>query len=138
MWFYKGHWNVPSLCISNDGQLSCIKEQIERGTRHIDLDLSVGTLRENLCIWLFEAWKTIGLQVDMIIKGWQKYGLLRAFEKDFQVQAMEANTLSLLFGAMSNIDDDCEKEIDLDDQDLEELFEDSDILDLMVNLSAWM
>jgi len=28
-----------------------------------------------------------------------------------------------------------EKEIDLDDQDLEELFEDSNILDLMANLS---
>jgi len=83
---------------------SCIKEQIESGTRHIELDLNIGTLQEKLCTWLFEAWKTIGFQTTMIIKGWQKCGLLQAFERDFQVQAMEANTSSLLFGASSNVD----------------------------------
>lgn len=41
----------------------------------------------------------------MIVKGWEKCGLLRAFDKAFQAEAMESHSHSSLFFD-ANMDDD--------------------------------
>jgi hypothetical protein len=64
----------------------------------------------------------------MIVKGWEKCGLLRAFDKMFQAEAMESHAHNYLFSD-TNMDDQHE---DLEDiQEWQELFEDADIMELM-------
>jgi len=66
---------------------------------------------------LLDSWKSIGSD----IKGWKKSGLLRPFEKEFQLEAMETHTKSSLFSnvASTNSSEQCEKE----EEDWNELFE---------------
>jgi hypothetical protein len=41
---------------------------------------------------------------EMISKGWEKMGLLRNFNMEFQLQAMEINTITLLFSITFNLE----------------------------------
>jgi hypothetical protein len=55
----------------------------------LNLDLSIGTLHENLCIWLFESWEEVKSYIDMIIKGWESVdcqGHLKRISKWKQIQ----------------------------------------------------
>jgi len=54
--------------------------------------------------------------------------LLRSFNKEFQVEAIESNANSSLFIGLDNI---CEI-IDEDHLDLQELFKDNEVVDMMV------
>lgn len=107
---------------------SSIQCQIQNGAPQIQLDLTIGTLREHLCTWLLESWKDVGDRREMIVRGWEKCGLTRPFERSFQAEAMEANTLGLLFDSKDN--SSIEEEL-IHDAELEELFEDEDIAELM-------
>ena len=64
----------------------------------------------------------------MIVKGWDKCRLLRSFDKEFQAKAMESNANASLF---TGLDNTC-KIIDEDHLDLQELFEDTEVFDMMV------
>jgi hypothetical protein len=108
---------------------ACIQEQLEGDVSRVQLDLRIGTLREELCTWLLQAWKEVGSRTDMIIKGWEKCGLLRPFDKIFQAEAMECNSHNSLFSDV-NVDEEHEESLD-DIDEWEELFEDEDIMDLM-------
>jgi hypothetical protein len=46
---------------------------------------------------LFTAWYLLTSKQDMVKKGWNQTGLLRAFEPDFQKQAMIENISTPLF-----------------------------------------
>jgi hypothetical protein len=70
----------------------------------------------------------VGDRREMIVRGWEKCGLTRPFERSFQAEAMEANTLGLLFDSKDN--SSIEEEL-IHDAELEELFEDEDIAELM-------
>ena len=107
---------------------SSIQKQIEDQVSNIQLDLRISTLREELCTWLLKTWRSLGSQKVMIVKGWDKCGLLRSFDKDFQAKAMESNADASLFTGLDNI---CEI-IDEDHLDLQEFFEDSEVFDMMV------
>ncbi len=63
---------------------------------------------------------------DAIIKGWEKYGLLKAFQKDFQIEAMLLNTKCSFYDDGEYVND---KPIEY--QELEQLFIDNDIVKLM-------
>jgi len=61
---------------------------------------------------LLDSWKSVGFEIDLIIKGWKKCGLLKSFEKEFQLEAMETHTRSSLFSdvASTNSSEQCKKE----------------------------
>jgi hypothetical protein len=46
---------------------SSIQCQIQNGAPQIQLDLTIGTLREHLCTWLLESWKDVGDRREMIV-----------------------------------------------------------------------
>ena len=63
----------------------------------------------------------------MIVRGWEKCGLIRPFSRSFQAEAMEANTLGLSFDLQNHsIEEECNH-----DEEFEELLEDKDIVELM-------
>ncbi len=70
-----------------------------------------------------------GCSSYMIIKGWEQCGLLGAFEKSFQVQAMEANANCSLFA--STVDSGEEINEDHDEEDWEDQFQDVEIMEMM-------
>jgi hypothetical protein len=85
-------------------------------------------LKPNICAWLFQAWIHVKNMSEMISKSWEKMGLLRSFNMEFQLQAMEINTTTPLFSITFNLErKHQEKE---DDHDLDP--EDS-ILEIMHN-----
>jgi hypothetical protein len=43
------------------------------------------------------AWQSLATKTAMIKEGWEKCGLLQAFEAIFQILAMKANAATLLF-----------------------------------------
>ena len=110
---------------------SCIQEQLEARALETKLDLSISTLRNLVCVWFFEAWKVIRSCSNMIRKGWEKCGLLRAFEKSFQASAMEKNTKCFFFAEKAS--DTIGSEELVEDKaydDLKDLF-DVEVMDMM-------
>ncbi len=59
-------------------------------------------MKPNLCAWLFHAWIHVKNINEMICKGWEKIGLLRSFNMQFQLEAMEVNAITPLFLATFN------------------------------------
>jgi hypothetical protein len=57
---------------------------------------------------------------EMIFKGWEKMGLLRSFNMEFQLQAMEINTSTPLFLVTFNSKPKHQEEEDDHDLDLED------------------
>ncbi len=80
-------------------------------------------LKPKLCAWLFHAWKHVKNMDNMICKGWEKIGLLRNFNEQFQLEAMEVNAIKPLFSI--NFDskikqhEEDDDNIDLEDSMLE-------------------
>ncbi len=56
----------------------------------------------------------------MISKGWEKMGLLRSFNMEFQLQAMEVNTTIALFSITFNSEPKHQEEEDDHDLDPED------------------
>ena len=63
----------------------------------------------------------------MIVRGWEKCGLIKPFSRSFQAEAMEANT-SGLFDLQNN--NSIEEEFNHDEK-FDKLFEDKNIAELM-------
>ena len=57
----------------------------------------MSTIKPLLCQWLYKAWFYVFEKPNMICKGWKQAGLLRAFDKEFQIQAMKDNMTVPLF-----------------------------------------
>jgi hypothetical protein len=69
----------------------------------VQLDFKMSTIKPLLCSWLHKAWLHVFEKQDMICKGWEKAGLLRSFEKPFQVEAMRDNITTPLFPTMQDL-----------------------------------
>lgn len=110
---------------------TCIQQQLENNVSDVQLDLKIGTLREELCTWLLQTWKEVGSRTSMIVKGWDKCGLLRSFERNFQAEAMESHAYNSLFTGVDDQNEDVE-----DIQELDELFETDDILEMMAKCAV--
>ncbi len=81
---------------------SIIKSQFERG-ENVKVDFWMLILKPNICAWLFQAWIHVENMSEMIFKGWEKMGLLKSFNMEFQFQAMDINTSTLLFLVTFNL-----------------------------------
>lgn len=74
----------------------------------------------------FKAYKVVRFNGDIIIKGWGKCGLLKAFQKDFQIEAILLNIKFSFYDDGEYVNDN-----PIEYQELEELFIDDDIVELM-------
>jgi hypothetical protein len=59
-------------------------------------------MKPNLCAWLFHAWIHVKNMNEMMCKGWEKIGLLKSFNMQFQLEAMEVNAITPLFSVTFN------------------------------------
>ena len=59
---------------------------------HIDFKMS--KLKPHICHWLYKAWIYVSSKINMISRGWEQAGLLRAFNREFQKQAMMDNIVN--------------------------------------------
>jgi hypothetical protein len=75
---------------------SIIKDQVLRELK-LEIDFKMSTLKPYLCSWLHIAWLSLASRKELIQKGWSKYGLLKAFEPEFQILSMEVNAATPLF-----------------------------------------
>jgi hypothetical protein len=57
----------------------------------------MNNLKPRICEWSHNAWKKLRRKQTMILKGWEKMGLTRAWNNEFQLVAMEANATIYLF-----------------------------------------
>jgi hypothetical protein len=55
----------------------------------VQLDLRMGTLRQEIVKWAKESFHSLMGRQDMVHKGWKKCGLLRAFDPEFQKEALK-------------------------------------------------
>jgi hypothetical protein len=55
----------------------------------VQQDLRMGTLREEIVKWAKESFHSLMGRQDMVRKGWKKCGLLRAFDPEFQKEALK-------------------------------------------------
>ena len=60
---------------------------------HIDFKMS--KLKPHICHWFYKAWIHVSSKINMISKGWEHIGLLKAFDSEFQ--AMMDNMVKPLF-----------------------------------------
>jgi hypothetical protein len=54
-------------------------------------------MKPNLCARLFHAWIHVKNMNEIICKTWEKTRLLRNFNMQFQLEAMEVNAITPLF-----------------------------------------
>ncbi len=68
-----------------------VAKQIADGVppSEVQLDLRMGTLREEIVKWAKESFHSLMGRQDMVRKGWKKCGLLRAFDPKFQKEALK-------------------------------------------------
>jgi hypothetical protein len=76
--------------------MAVITTQLET-SGEVKIDTKMSILKPKICGWLFTAWYLLTSKQDMVKKGWNQTGLLRAFEPDFQKQAMIENISTPLF-----------------------------------------
>ena len=76
--------------------MDVITKQIETN-QDIKVDFKMSTLKPKLYLWLFLAWLHISSKQEMVLKGWEKCGLLRSFDSNFQRDAMVQNMEIPLF-----------------------------------------
>jgi hypothetical protein len=81
---------------------SIIKSQLER-SEIVKVDFWMSILKPNICAWLFQAWIHVKNMSKIISECWEKMGLLRSFNMEFQLQAMEVNTATPLFSITFNL-----------------------------------
>jgi hypothetical protein len=68
-----------------------VAKQIADGVppSEVQLDLKMGTLWEEIVKWAKESFHSLMGRQDMVRKGWKKCGLLRAFDPEFQKEALK-------------------------------------------------
>jgi hypothetical protein len=76
--------------------MEVIKNQLESSS-DVKVDTKMSTLKPLICQWLFTAWHHLTTKLEMVEKGWKHIGLLKAFEPEFQKQAMVDNIKTPLF-----------------------------------------
>jgi hypothetical protein len=59
-------------------------------------------MKPNLCAWLFHAWIHVKNMNELIRKGWEKIRLLKNFNMQFQLEAMEVSVITPLFSITFN------------------------------------
>jgi hypothetical protein len=72
-----------------------IKQQIYNEREPL-IDFKMNNLKPQICGWLYSTTEVHGM-VGMIIKGWEKIGITKAFTPYFQIKALEANAFTPLF-----------------------------------------
>ncbi len=55
----------------------------------------MNNLKPWICEWLHNAWKELRSKQTMILKGWEKTWLIRAWNNEFQLVVMEQSQLLL-------------------------------------------
>jgi hypothetical protein len=82
----------------DDWSMDQIQQQLENATptEGIKLESKLSVLKPLLCSWLYKAWLHIHKK-KMVQIGWEKCGLLQAFQPKFQATALNENMTSPLF-----------------------------------------
>jgi hypothetical protein len=75
---------------------SICKQLDVKALTEIKLDTKMTVLKPLLCTWLYLTWQHVN-QPSMIKKGWAVRGLDRAFNKNFQILAMDEHMKRPLF-----------------------------------------
>jgi len=75
----------------NNWTIGVIKQHIRSG-KDPNVDFKMNNLKPWNCEWLHNAWKELRSKQTMILKGWEKTRLLRAWNNEFQLVAMETKT----------------------------------------------
>ena len=101
----------------NKFTMDTISSQL-KGGEDVQMDFKMSKLKPHLCHWLYKAWINVSSKTDMISKGWTQIGLLRAFDNDFQKQAMLDNMVRPLFNSNEVEAEACNTEYN-DDIDVE-------------------
>ena len=70
----------------------------------------MSNLKPLICEWLHNAWTQVKNMQDMIIKGWDKCGIDKAFIPEFQLKAMVANAESPLFKVTPDVEENIEED----------------------------
>ena len=74
-----------------------ISKQLETcEVEEVKVDMTLKTMKPQLCGWLYNAWLHIANE-SLIKMGWEKCGLSRPFEDNFQADALKENMLHPLF-----------------------------------------
>jgi hypothetical protein len=68
-------------------------------------------LKSKLCAWLFQVWEHVKNMDNMICKGWEKTRLLRSFNEQFQLEAMEVNVIRPLFSVNFDFEINVKKKV---------------------------
>ncbi len=63
----------------------------------------MSNLNPYVCEWLHCAWKQMQGMEEIIMKGWDKIGITRAFKDEFQLVIMEASATTSLFNVKQDI-----------------------------------
>ena len=85
----------------NSWTMENITKQLENG-EEVTLDFKMSTIKPLLCQWLHKAWFHVFEKPNMFCKGWKQVELLRAFDKEFQIQVMKDNMIAPLFPIRPN------------------------------------
>jgi hypothetical protein len=80
----------------NKFTMGVITRQLET-TGDVKVDTKMSILKPKISGWLFIALYHLSSKQDMVKKGWNQTGLLRAFEPEFQKEAMIENINTPLF-----------------------------------------
>jgi hypothetical protein len=57
----------------------------------------MSNLKPQICGWLDSTWTQVQGMDGMIVKGWEKTRITKAFTLDFQIEAIEANAFTPIF-----------------------------------------
>jgi hypothetical protein len=74
----------------NKFTMGVITSQLQASSK-VKVDMKISTLKPKVCEWLFITWIHLTSKLDMVKKGWSHTWLLRAFDLEFQKQAMVDN-----------------------------------------------
>ena len=102
----------------NQFTMDTITKQLNGGT-DVHIDFKMSKLKPHICHWLYKAWIHVSSKINMISKGWEQAGLLRAFDSEFQKQAMMDNMVKPLFNikeeeGVQATNTECNEEIDVE------------------------
>jgi hypothetical protein len=94
-----------------------IRKQLSIGvtTSAITVNNSMDTVCKNAAEWLYLSWDRLRGHEEMIARGWALCGITKAWEFQFQNEAMRANFQSSLFGDLGNVANDSTNETEIPD-----------------------
>ena len=92
-----------------------IRKQLSVGVKAsaITVNNSTDTIHENAAKWLYLSWDKLCGHEEMIAHGWVLHGITKAWEFQFQNEAMRANFQSSLFGDLGNVANNNTNEIEI-------------------------